>query len=1402
MLWWWLLLPSVHFVALPIVDYDVLAVPPLRFAAEDVEAFSHLPRRGEAVVLGDLQTSQSIVTLTNRLQGLAVKRRDSLILYLRVYGVSDDGKAWVLCSDYLRTPEGGRCPLADLLGQIAQCPAAKKLLILDAGELAGDPRLGMIVNEFAQLLDEEVRRVNDPGLWVLASNRLLEVSHVSDSAKRSALGHFVSEGLRGTADRDGDGMVELAELVAYVREGVADWVGQDSGGAQSQTPWLLHGGEGAANAPAGLTLLPISDRGREGDGSQEGPAPSEAPGKPDAPNQSADPRNQATKQVAALLEQAWRLRDQIEQPLTAAPATPIDYAPHLWRAYQELLLGYERRFRGGSEYDPAKLADDLRMNILPLASLAAGQPLPPAAGRATIVSRLADAQQRFLVKFKQDWSDQLAKDPRAGRYLELVRLKNEFLFRAIDYVRWLAAAAPSSPRRHRLYQPIADFLGGLRSFVDQLESLEDAASAPSEGNRVEDALASLGLQAENLQRLRKAVEEEGLYKDAADLIDLAAKNPAKKGIAGPIDGLLATPLLPAPLRTRLLRARVGLEQPFAAEERSAASLPQPQPLVRWSGQLDDQAALEGQLVGLADPAVKLPSPESGDVPTAQALVAKYRAFGKAIGQFYQRLPKEINRDFRPGDTASARRCERLLRAVDARDAEQIREDVAAIAVRPVRFPPSAEFHLAIEGPREALSLEPDGRPTTLEIAVTASGRQPGAAQWMLTYNPGELTIDLPGGTTPIAPDKWMDFSLDQEPTRLKYAVIAKASNGRETSLTISVRRGEKSETRRIPIRLPAPDVVDLLVHQIGGVAEQRIQGTDNFRLRPFPNRINSYRFALVNRSGRAKNVLVQWFSVPETPPGRQPSRELVLDASGGPRQGLAPITPPLEMKLPAAEDAVPIRFPEPKPAAVEKGAAKPEGTPAPPPLPTTGLACVIRDSAGGEAKWIKWVDFAARPPKEYVTPQVRYDAREGKIHIDVRATAAEGLPPLSPETPIAIAWNTEGELGPDVAVKSEALITAPDQTAALYADVSPGADKKVLVRLAVDGYPRAFVYEVKCDRDRPEIRPDRDRRSVHFTAPLPDQAFRVPLAAPIPVELQVDAPEDAFRAPGDAVEVRIIAEDSNRELCPEQRRQFFNDRQTAIYLGQLTAQGEMKIQTRVGDFKISMAAAGLKNTKVRIAAELLLADRAAVRDSVRVALDAAPPVFEIRVPGRPVPRGQNVMVWASVTDELSGIEKMEFGFDLQNNDEFDKKIEPLVVRQPSEDGTWRAALPTKDLEPGQYRILVRATDRVGYAAKQRKLVTIGPAPDEAPPAAKTSTVNGRVALQDGRSLPGIRVTLRETGLAAVTDAEGRFTFTDVPHGKYHIDAKGTGLGRELAGSKEIVLPAPVEPATVEVRLEW
>ena len=97
--------------------------------------------------------------LGDRLSGIVTGSRDTLILYISAHGVSDDGEPYLLCSDFLfrRQNVAGRYPLAKLFNQVQRCPAKLKLLILDAGGIEYDPRLGMVVNEFPRLVDAQLR---------------------------------------------------------------------------------------------------------------------------------------------------------------------------------------------------------------------------------------------------------------------------------------------------------------------------------------------------------------------------------------------------------------------------------------------------------------------------------------------------------------------------------------------------------------------------------------------------------------------------------------------------------------------------------------------------------------------------------------------------------------------------------------------------------------------------------------------------------------------------------------------------------------------------------------------------------------------------------------------------------------------------------------------------------------------------------------------------------------------------------------------------------------------------------------------------------------------------------------------------------------------------------------------
>ena len=666
--WWWLTRPKVHFVAVPPAGYDALTVPPLHFSAEDAEAIAGLPWPGEPIVLDGLKTSGGVASLADRLQSLNVRKDDTLIVYLHVDGVSDDGSAWLLWDDYRPTTNKGRCTLDQWLEQLKKCPAGKKLLILDSGNLLHDVRMGMFVNEFPMLLDDAVRKVDDPNLWVLASHRPLEISQVSRTERRSVFAHYVAEGLAGAADRNGDGTVELAELVHFVRFGVSPWVAKQTGDAEAQTPWLLHGGQGAVRAPANMALLPVlrskaADRRR-----LAAPSP-------------------ADRQVGALLTEAWRLRDRAERRTKKSPWTPVDYAPHLWRAYQELLLDYEFRRRAGAQYDAEELAKEIKKRILPLGDLLDGKPLPDAVDKTSILGRLADARTRFLAKAKRERFDQSAKDKRIGRYFELVRLKNDYVFRARDYVRWHSAAARGASKRLDLYHSIHDFLGALGSFVGQLEAFETETASMSSTGQIEQSLTSLDLLVETLEPLSQAVDQDGLRKMARSLAATAERNPTNTKLAGPIDGLLATPILPADLRAKLLVARNDIEQPFTrSDELTYDELPRPLSLDQWNARLYDQAALDRQLVELAEPsAARMSAIRFADVATTRKLLERYKWFGKALGEFYAQLPKVVNEGYKNLDPEIVRRSERWLRAVEACDATEVLPKAAEVAVRGIKF---------------------------------------------------------------------------------------------------------------------------------------------------------------------------------------------------------------------------------------------------------------------------------------------------------------------------------------------------------------------------------------------------------------------------------------------------------------------------------------------------------------------------------------------------------------------------------------------------------------------------------------------------------------------------------------------------------------------------------------------
>ena len=177
-------------------------------------------------------------------------------------------------------------------------------------------------NDFARALDGmEAEIAAVPNLAVLSASGPDQVSWPDEDSRRTVFGRCLLQGLRGAADDNGDGRINVWELYRYAASHVEDWT--RSRRDAIQTPVLLpHGAEGERRARA-MHLTLIVGRG----------ADANAP--PDTPS----PVN------ADALRRAWdRARE-----LSRMTPPPARYAPYAWARYRAALVRYEQLLRAGDE---------------------------------------------------------------------------------------------------------------------------------------------------------------------------------------------------------------------------------------------------------------------------------------------------------------------------------------------------------------------------------------------------------------------------------------------------------------------------------------------------------------------------------------------------------------------------------------------------------------------------------------------------------------------------------------------------------------------------------------------------------------------------------------------------------------------------------------------------------------------------------------------------------------------------------------------------------------------------------------------------------------------------------------------------------------------------------------------
>ncbi|HND54804.1 MAG TPA: hypothetical protein PLV92_20470, partial [Pirellulaceae bacterium] len=507
---------------------------------------------------------------------------------------------------------------------------------------------------------------------------------------------------------------------------------------------------------------------------------------------------------------------------------------------------------------------------------------------------------------------------------------------------------------------------------------------------------------------------------------------------------------------------------------------------------------------------------------------------------------------------------------------------------------------------------------------------------------------------------------------------------------------------------------------------------------------------------------------------------------------------------------------------------------------STGLLCVISEIGGKNQRWLKWLEVAPLDPASYIQAAASYDAAAQRIVLNFapsgkRDDGEPDLPDDLMQKPLEIQWDSLDEQLSQARRNERGRFDGRNAKIVLTADAPTDNIRKPELRVHVDGYPRAFVFEVPLVADKPAIDRRRSRESIHLDSlrvlndPKSTRVFVFPEVPPVgepiverneetkiervklpatapatflvprtPLELtfHVDAPLDAFTLDrdDDAIELRFDAQESAPLT-------FFSDRQSFMRLKEAGPDG-LVLESELHDYVVPLYPEGLTDGDFQLAARLRLAQSAdgdSRPHAVRVVFDSRAPEIKYVRPTpdlvQPIPQGSVVRLQLDIADR-SGIDNAEFQLlDSADKVPFSRKFAASWFAGP---GPWNLNLELKDVPPGEYRWRLVATDKVGLSSTfdPKRLVIAPPQPA----AEKKASIQGYVF--KGTLRPP-RFTVRIDGLdipPVMTNEKGEFRFNDVPKdGKFKVIARGTISGVMHEGMIEAA--ASENPRTMPIELK-
>jgi hypothetical protein len=1382
------------------------------------------------------------------------KSPDIVLVYLAAHGVSQsDGQggaqAWLLGSDYGAMRDVGKVAIDDVLSALGACQARAKVLVLDAGSIENDPALGMAVNEFSALVAEKVSQLPEDDVWVLLSHRLFEKSHAAFADRRSVFGYYVARGLQGgpEVDRDADG-VDLSELFDYVRDNVARYVWHASNRQETQTPVLVARGDLAragglkltlrrpaapASAPAeekaedksqekaektqarimpvaaqtsGLALTvaaadepaappeksppagaePAAQDGKaEGKAAQsKGPELETAGNKPpdgdSAPSASSDAKAKtdgaadstgakpqpdksgqaeakepAVDPTLAALRHEWHACE-LRRDRSSMRWTPVDYAPRAWLRHVEQLKGYELRWLFGAASSPRRIGqgrDEADWNVLRRRfddSLAKPSFEQHPALEAAV--QLRD-DLLFALRYYAAWSvgegstdDCLSLASQVGRLLKVL---NE----------------PPAPRPDGAQPPGAgQWLAELAALRDELE-IETQRFDDRIRRTVRDCLDSKGASSVKTQRLLR-------------LPWIAAGDRAKLVVGLQAGPRLEDKLPPPPSEVQSDQRARQLEQDAA---RRAGQLAH----IQW--QVLQLAGLQ-QESGNGDPVdeklIRLEQSSRFDSRVA-------RDVGFALAEAYQRLNRELasaaGETFpSPDDLEAVRLVESRARLADVRN----QVDLADKFFWEIPFPSLAidwKPNLVAIPLKQGTSETPLRTDADSEVSWRIGNLPPGpvAVTWSLEYDSARIAVaGRAKGTLDLGPG-----SSEAERT-LTFLVRATGDQREASTASLTLRVEAPSaapQTGQIALTLPTWQPIELSAVATDGLprpsfkADER--GIGKVVLMPLPSGKTLFHLDLHNPSPQERKIKYRLFALSKMGLSARSLGLWPLRPGGEWQPYAKAIQPaPVELTLPA-KGKTRLSFPPfPKPPAPE--------TPTPPskteaPMPEAekgvpigdGLMCEVTDLSTDlpAASQRFWIDVAPLHPRYYVIPSVRYNAQSHRIELAVKPRFAGRLLPNGS----TVRWYSEGFEGDDLNPIGGVL--AADQRELSLPSPPIDASKipknqAVHVLVDIDGYPRAFRYDVRCDRPSGDAS-ETESAELRFLIPPSTPSTWLKNGTPIGVKLRADAPRAWFDGPGHFVEVGIHGD-------PRQTLAFDSDRRSEVLLLPAENDGDFLVDTHMDELQAEFRSDAYPDQEISLVTSL-----GSTADERTVGLDGNAPLVKPVTP-RPIYEGSDMVLSLVVTDDRSGVDKVEAAVDADDSGEV--KQWQRASEDEASPGTYTVTLPTKALPPRRWTALVQAKDLAGNTTLvERVRFDVVPKPGMAAGARKKSTTRvdatvtfNSLAASDFRG----RFTGPKNG-SVKADGKGQFS-VELPPGGYKFEFEGVINNTKVKFSQELTVDAP------------